>query len=76
MVESDTDKTDPYSEQAEERLENGVQNACGSLAIDVAEVRESIDDGLVRECLKQAEYCLNSAGKIWNERNNKTGDSE
>lgn len=58
---------EPYTDQAAERLENGFQDACGSLAIDVAEVRESIEHPEAREALEQAQYCINAAKRIWSE---------
>lgn len=62
------DAIDPYTGQAAERLKNGFQDACGSLSIEIAEVGESIDDDLVKECLDQAQHCLNVAKKVWHDR--------
>lgn len=70
---SDSNRIDPYTEQAAERLENGFQDACGSLTIEIAEVGESIDDELVKDCLDQAQHCLNVAKKVWNDRYQDTG---
>lgn len=70
---SEEDRVDPYTPEAGERLEHGVSNACKGLAIDVAEVRESIDDELVSEILQQAEYCLNRAGDRWTDRRQQEG---
>lgn len=59
-----SEDVEPYTEQAAERLEDGVQNALGSLAIDVAEVRESIDDPDISQAMEQAEHCLSAAQRI------------
>lgn len=66
MSESDPD-IEPYTEQAEERLEYGFDNGCKSMAVEVAEVRESLSDDYpaVKEVLKQAEHCLNRAGGLY-----------
>lgn len=74
----DDGQIDPYTERAAEHLEDGFQQAIGEFTIDIAEIRESINDPEIKEALEQAEYCLNSAKRLWAERyvDSSTGDTD
>lgn len=68
MLSNESNHIDPYTDRAAEHLEDGFQNAMGGFTIDIAEIRESIDDPEIEQALNQAEYCLNRAKLLWSDR--------